>query len=146
MEKRLILYAEDDADDRFIFEDAFSSYKDEVEIVLFPDGLELIKYLTKENQVQPSLIVLDINMHQLDGKDTLRILRDLSRYSATPVVLLTTSNWPMDSYFAKLFNAGFITKCIDQIQMQRVAEELLSYCGIKPQIEKLEFILTAKGR
>ena len=146
MEKRLILYAEDDADDRFIFEDAFSSYKDEIGIVLFPDGLELIKYLTRENQVQPALIVLDINMPQLDGKDTLRILRDLSRYSTTPVVLLTTSNWPVDSYFARLFNAGFITKCMDQTQMQRVAEELLAYCGIKPQIEKPEFILTVKGR
>ena len=131
MAKRLILYAEDDADDRFVFEESFSHLKDEVAISLFNDGLELIKHLTRDHDVNPSLIVLDINMPRLDGKDTLRILRDLPLYSKTPVVLLTTSSLPVDAFFAKLFNAAFITKPMDEREMNAIAKELLSYCEEK---------------
>lgn len=131
MARRLILYAEDDADDRFVFEESFSHLKEQVSIILFNDGLELIKYLTRDHHVNPSLIVLDMNMPRLDGKDTLRILRDLPLYSNTPVVILTTSSLPVDAYFAKLFNAAFITKPMDEKQMDSIVKELLNYCEEK---------------
>jgi CheY-like chemotaxis protein len=131
MDKRLILYAEDDADDRFIFEDAFLKHKHEVDIRLFYNGLELINYLSAENQVHPSLIVLDINMPKLDGRETLRMLRDLPAYSDTPVAMLTTSSLLKDAEFARKYNAAFFTKSISIAEMQNITQQLLAHCRVE---------------
>ena len=128
MGKKLILYAEDDADDRFIFEHSFAMHRNEVDIQMFSDGLEILNHLKASADLQPNLIVLDINMPQLDGKDALRILRDMPAYAATPVVLLTTSSSPIDRYFAQHYNAGFITKPMDEIEMDKITKELLKFC------------------
>ena len=128
MGKKLILYAEDDSDDRFIFENSFEAYKNEVKIIVFNDGLELITFLRTTIEEKPCLIVLDINMPRLDGKDALRILRALPQYSSIPVVLLTTSSSPVDRFFAQHFNAGFITKPMDESEMQKIIKELLNFC------------------
>ena len=128
MEKKLILYAEDDSDDRFIFEDSFEPYRSEIKILVFNDGLELINFLKESNNERASLIVLDINMPRLDGKDALRILRELPHYAKIPVVLLTTSSSTVDSLFAKHFNADFITKPMNEMEMQNITRTLLKYC------------------
>ncbi len=128
MEKKLILYAEDDVDDRLIFENSFSQNSAEVDIHIFNDGLELLHYLKAESYLQPSLIVLDINMPRLGGKDALRILRDMPSFSKVPVVLLTTSSSPVDRFFAQHFNAAFITKPMDEMEMQKIRLELLKFC------------------
>lgn len=140
MQKRLIFYAEDDSDDRYIFESSFEPYKDNIQIKLFNDGLELINNLKSSSELKPCLIVLDINMPKLDGKDTLRILRDLSDYSSIPVVLFTTASSPLDRYFAQLYNAGFITKAMDESEMKKITKELLSFCGQKDLIEEFKSI------
>jgi len=128
MGKKLILYAEDDSDDRFIFENSFEPFKNEVKILLFNDGLELITFLRTSEEEKPSLIVLDINMPRLDGKDALRVLRALPQYSEIPVVLLTTSSSPVDRFFAQHFNAGFITKPMDESEMKKITSDLLKFC------------------
>jgi two-component system response regulator len=125
---KLILYAEDDQDDRFIFENSFAQHRDEVDIQMFNDGLEILNHLKASSDLNPNLIVLDINMPQVDGKDALRILRDMPSYAATPVVLLTTSSSPVDRYFAQHFNAGFITKPMDESEMDKITKELLKFC------------------
>ena len=128
MVKKLILYAEDDADDRFIFEHSFAMHRNEVDIQMFNDGLEVLNHLKASADLQPNLIVLDINMPQLDGKDALRILRDIPAYATIPAVLLTTSSSPVDKYFAQRYNAGFITKPMDEVEMDRITKELLEFC------------------
>lgn len=128
MGKKLILYAEDDPDDRFIFENCFAQHRDEVNIQMFNDGLEILNYLKTSLDLQPNLIILDINMPELDGKDALRILRDMPAYATIPVILLTTSSSPVDRYFAQHFHAGFITKPMDEIEMDKIAKELLKFC------------------
>ena len=134
MEKRLIFYAEDDADDRFIFEDAFFNYRDRVEIRDFRDGLELINYLHTTQNTPPSLIVLDINMPRLDGRETLRILRRHPAFSHTPIALLTTSSLDCDAEFARKHNAMFFTKSMNHSQMQRITSQLLAYCEAAVQM------------
>ena len=128
MEKKLILYAEDDVDDRLIFENSFSHHSGEVDIQIFNDGLELLHHLKAESDIQPNLIVLDINMPRLGGKDALRILRDMPPFAKIPVVLLTTSSSPVDRFFAQHFNAEFITKPMDESEMQKIRIELLKFC------------------
>lgn len=95
---------------------------------MFNDGLEILNRLKSSSDLHPNLIVLDINMPQLDGKDVLRILREIPTYATIPVVLLTTSSSPVDKYFAQRYNAGFITKPMDEVEMDRITKELLEFC------------------
>ncbi|WP_372809783.1 response regulator, partial [Litorivivens sp.] len=60
---------------------------------------------------EPDLILLDINMRRLDGKQALRLLREKAEYAQVPVVMLTTSSREKDineSY--ELGSTDYITK------------------------------------
>jgi len=126
MSKRLIIYAEDDADDRFVFEHVFEDHQHKFDIRFFKDGLELMNFLSEHSHHTPSLIVLDINMPRLNGKETLRHLRAEPKFRNTPVVFLTTSSSQQDIDFGKRFNAALITKPMNQSSMKDVAKMLIS--------------------
>lgn len=136
MSKRLVYYVDDDPDDRTIVADAFQTHKQDLELQTFADGVDLLRHLNSNPEVSPCLIILDINMPKLDGKDTLRLLRDNPKFESTPVVLFTTSSLPADSYFARHYKAGFITKPIDLQHMNVIVHQFIDYCkdGIKSKI------------
>jgi CheY-like chemotaxis protein len=127
MNKSLVLYADDDADDRFLVTEAFSAHKEYIDLQVFSDGIDLLRYL-KTKQPKPCLIILDINMPKISGKDTLRILRTYKEFENTPVVLFTTSSQPEDSFFAQHFKAGFVTKPLNYHQMDIIIERFLDHC------------------
>ena len=141
MEKRFILYAEDDADDRFIFEEAFLHHRDQIEILQFSNGLELINYLDTSNHAHPSLIVLDINMPKLGGRETLKILRGYPEFRSTPIAMLTTSSLQVDADFARQHNAMFLTKSINHSQMEKITTQLLEYCGTELHMDNSSSLL-----
>lgn len=129
---RLILYADDDAEDRLLMNLAFHEGQLQVRLKIFEDGVQLLHYLSCNQGVDalPSLIVLDINMPMLSGKDILRILRSMDSHRLTPVVLFTTSSTPEDKFFAREFNASFITKPLHLDEMETVLATFLKICTI----------------
>lgn len=128
MKKGLIYYVDDDPDDRSILTDAFQIHAADWELQTFEDGVDFLHYLNNHHQASPCLIILDINMPRLDGKDTLRLLRDNPKFEHTPVVLFSTSSLPADSFFARHYKAGFITKPVDLQHMNAIMHRLLAYC------------------
>ena len=128
--KNIILYAEDDEDDRFLIEEAFAVYAERVEMICVNDGSEAISYLDSLAPFDPTpcLIILDINMPLLNGKETLKKIRRDDRFKDTPAILFTTSSSQSDKDFAKQNNAGFITKPIDAMQMHLIADVFIQYC------------------
>ena len=138
--KHVVLYADDDADDLMLIQDAFSQYADNVELITADDGIEALAYLKNLDQFDPApcLIILDINMPRLNGKEALRRLRSLERFQDIPVVLFTTSSMPLDKVFAEKYGAGFITKPIDAKQMAYIADQFVEHCEdeIKKNIRK----------
>lgn len=129
--KYVVLYADDDPDDLALVQDAFARYSDNVEVVTATDGFEALSYLTGLRNFDPTpcLIILDINMPRLNGKETLKKIRDLNRFTDTPVVLFSTSSLPLDKDYANRFGAGFITKPLDARQIQLIAEDFVSHCA-----------------
>lgn len=94
-----ILYVDDDADDREFFSDAIKNESPSADIVFAENGLEALDYLdtvlnTESNL--PCLIVLDINMPLLDGKETLKRIKRNERLQNVPIVIFTSSNKPAD--------------------------------------------------
>lgn len=86
-----ILIADDDAEDRFILSDAFKEIGFSNSIKFVDDGTEVISLLQKNNDVLPTLIILDLNMPKLNGTETLRMLKAHNAYSNIPVMIFSTS-------------------------------------------------------
>lgn len=129
--KNFVLYADDDPDDLELVQEAFAKYSQNVEVLTFSDGSGVISYLERLSDFDPvpCLIILDINMPYLNGKEILVRLRQKENFAHVPVVLFTTSSQPQDEKFALRYNAGFITKPIDLRQMARITDEFIDHCA-----------------
>lgn len=138
--KHIVLYADDDPDDLALVQDAFALYADNVEVITVSDGFEAISYLNGLDPFDPApcLIVLDINMPRMNGKEALQKIRTLQRFEGIPVVLFTTSSFPLDKDFATKYAAGFITKPLDSRQIKAIAEQFVAHCSdeIKKSIQR----------
>jgi CheY-like chemotaxis protein len=138
--RHLVLYADDDEDDLQLVREAFDNYASNVEVLTFPDGISLVKFLEKREPLTPSpcLIILDINMPVLNGKEAVKEIRQIEPYQEIPIVLFSTSSLPYDKKFAEKNNAGFLTKPLNTEQLARIAEQFLDYCAedIRRNIQK----------
>jgi CheY-like chemotaxis protein len=138
--KHVVLYADDDPDDLMLVKEAFDRYADNVEVVTTTDGEQALSYLASLDHFDPApcLIILDINMPRLDGKEALKKIRTMPRYAEIPVVLFTTSSYTLDREFARQNKAGFITKPLDVRQIESIADQFVQHCTdeIKKSIRK----------
>ena len=127
--KQVILYADDDRDDITLVEEAFTSVNN-IELITADNGEDALTYLKKLSLLDPNpcLIILDINMPKLNGKETLARIRQMDRFSKVPVVLFTTSCQSADKNFADKYNAGFVTKPTNQHQLKNITEQFIDYC------------------
>ena len=129
--KNIVLYADDDPDDLELVQDAFARYSNNVEVVSFMDGISALSYLQELSPLEPSpcLVILDINMPVLNGKEALMRLRQMERFESVPVVLFTTSSQPYDKTFASRYKAGFVTKPLDVKQMRIITDQFIDHCA-----------------
>jgi len=129
--KHIVLYADDDPDDLLLVQEAFLQYSANVEMITAENGIEALAYLRSLDAFDPApcLIILDINMPRLDGKETLKTIRNMDRFKDIPVVLFTTSSSYADRFFAEKYKAGFITKPIEARQMALIADQLVDHCS-----------------
>ena len=138
--KNIVLYADDDPDDLELVQDAFFRYAQNVDVVTAGDGQRVLSFLRGlgEEDPAPCLIILDINMPGLNGKETLRHLRSMDRFELVPVVLFTTSSMPGDRTYAEQYGAGFVTKPLDLAQMEVITELFIDHCAdeIKKNIRR----------
>jgi CheY-like chemotaxis protein len=112
---KLILIAEDDADDRLMINEAFLENSMPAGIVFFENGAELLDYLYSSDdgseRTLPDLILLDLNMPKMDGKTVLSKLKVHNLYKEIPVVILTTSRSKEEEENVLAMGAsGFFTK------------------------------------
>ena len=126
-----ILYIDDDEDDLEMLQEAIKEIDPSYEIVKAGNGEEGLSelYKMKENQTLPCLIVLDINMPKLDGKQTFQRIRADKALFNIPIVIFSTSSNKMDKMFFAGKNVEYITKPIHFPHLLQVAQKLLSYCS-----------------
>ncbi|MEO0620133.1 MAG: response regulator [Pseudomonadota bacterium] len=93
-----ILIADDDFDDRMLIEDAFVESKLRNPISFVENGEELLdrlrctgKFSDQNSDRLPGLIILDLNMPRMDGREALSLIKADPRLKLIPVVVLTTS-------------------------------------------------------
>jgi len=95
--QRTIAIAEDDQDDRDLMRDAFAEGHHAHRLMFFHDGEELMDYLvrgaekTRDPVQMPDMVLLDLNMPRLDGRQALVAIRSHPRLCQLPVVVISTS-------------------------------------------------------
>lgn len=94
-----ILMANDDEDVCFLVEEALREVAPAVSIYFVENGEQLLDYLSRRNQYQdtnsfsfPDLIILDLNMPKIDGREALALLKSDPKFRRIPAVILTTSH------------------------------------------------------
>jgi CheY-like chemotaxis protein len=113
-----ILMADDDADDRQLTKEAFDEAKLDNDLRFVEDGVELLDYLMRQGKYKepdssprPALILLDLNMPRMDGREALTQIKADPRFRAIRIVVLTTSKAEEDILrIYKLSAASYIVK------------------------------------
>lgn len=128
--KQTILWADDDYDDLQMMREVLIKKKGNFAIVEVHNGKEALDYLkiAKEKLNLPCLVILDINMPVLDGKETLSILKSTDDYKDIPVVIFTTSESELDKLYCKKFNTEMITKPPTYKTLGAVIDKILKMC------------------
>ncbi len=113
-----ILIADDDPDDRLMAKEALEECRLANHIDFVQDGVELLDYLRAGGRYaapaaarRPGLIILDLNMPKMDGREALREIKADPSLRRIPVVVMTTSKAEEDIY--RTYDLGvnsFITK------------------------------------
>ncbi|MEO6230658.1 MAG: response regulator [Ferruginibacter sp.] len=133
MNKQFIVVAEDDADDRFLMQTALSEtgYEDTLKFV--DNGVELIQFLEGLNGksgewVYPKLILLDLNMPKMDGREVLKIIKEDEVLRKIPVVVFSTTKNQLE--VNRCYDLGantYIVKPVNYDTFVETMKELLIY-------------------
>ena len=87
-----VMNAEDDPDDQLLIRDAMSlnGFSDD-NLVFVSDGEELINALENMAHV-PDILLLDLNMPKIDGRQALQVIKTGKKFKHIPVIVFSTSN------------------------------------------------------
>ncbi|MCH9694472.1 MAG: response regulator [Gammaproteobacteria bacterium] len=130
-----IVVADDDPDDRMMIEEAFEENRLKNNLAFVEDGEQLIDYLrgegayTETDRRNPvGVILLDLNMPRMDGREALKIIKSDPQLQRIPVVVLTTSKAEED--ILRTYDLGvssFITKPVTFDALVEVVKVLGQY-------------------
>lgn len=121
-----ILLADDDADDRITFSDAFQELKIRNELTMFCNGDDLMNYLRSAVIDIPQLLFLDLNMPRRSGLDCLHEIRKDKRFKNISVAIYSTSS--SENEIAKTFAGGanlYIKKPTDYTKLKKIISEVV---------------------
>ncbi|HEX6431457.1 MAG TPA: response regulator [Niastella sp.] len=130
-EPTTILYIDDDQDDLLIFEESVNCLYPEIRLYKAQSseaGMNILNQLESENKPYPSLIMIDMNMPKMNGRETLRLIRNNKKWLGIPVAIFTTSANVEDIEFCKKHGSACITKPMSLTDFNHVLEKLLSHC------------------
>ena len=126
-----ILLIEDDHGDQKLVKTSLSKQKIANEIFIAEDGEDALEYLAHSKVGRcpmPDLILLDLNMPGMGGKECLRRIKADEALDTIPVIILTTSDSEQDileSY--KLHASGYVKKPVTLQGFQEAMSDLEDY-------------------
>jgi CheY-like chemotaxis protein len=113
-----VLLVEDDPGDVLMTREAFEEFKVRNNLNVVSDGEEAMAYLRREGEYadvgRPDLVLLDLNLPRMDGRQVLAAIKGDEELASIPVVVLTTSEAEEDvlrSY--RLHANAYVTKPVD---------------------------------
>ena len=121
-----VFIVDDDEDDRESIRDAFKENKHAFDYVFMHSGDQLMgHFASDERKENPSLILLDLNMPGMNGKDVLKQMKKNESLKPIPVIVITTSSSPKERAASYELGANcFITKPDSYIELVAVTNAI----------------------
>ena len=95
-----VLLVEDSPGDVRLTQEAFREANGSIRLHVASDGVEAMSFLNREgvnaNAPRPDLILLDLNLPRLDGREVLALIKENDSLKTIPTVILTTSEAEAD--------------------------------------------------
>ena len=135
MSPKVILLVEDNPDDEALTLRALTKNHIGNGVVVARDGVEALDWLfctgthaTRDPELRPQLVLLDLKLPRIDGLEVLRRLRADERTKRLPVVVLTSSKEDQDLIQSYDFGANsYIRKPVDFVQFTEAVRQLGIY-------------------
>jgi two-component system, chemotaxis family, response regulator Rcp1 len=110
-----VLLVEDSPGDVRLTQEAFREANIAIRLHIVVDGVEAMEFLRQEGRYvqspRPDLILLDLNLPKLDGREVLEIIKADETLKSIPTVILTTSEAEADIAKSYLLQANcYLTK------------------------------------
>jgi len=127
-----VLLVEDDPQDVEITKEVMELSKVKLNVNVVENGAEALLYLRKQGgykaAIKPDLILLDLNMPKMNGREFLEEMKRDDDLRLIPVVILTTSK--ADEDIVKTYKLGascYVTKPVGLDQFQKVVQAVDSF-------------------
>ncbi|MFR9776858.1 response regulator [Micromonospora sp. MS34] len=129
-----ILVVDDDPGDVLMIEEALEDSDVEKVIDVVNDGQEAMEFLRREGRhteaKRPDVILLDLNMPRMDGRQVLGEVKQDEDLRTIPIVVLTTSNADTDIVGSYTLQANaYVTKPIDLDDFNDVVRRIDEFFG-----------------
>jgi CheY-like chemotaxis protein len=113
-----VLLVEDDPGDVLMTREAFADYKIHNQLHVVSNGIDAMSFLRREGEYAdaptPDLILLDLNLPRMDGREVLAAIKADEQFRTIPVVVLTTSDAQEDVTSSYSLHANaYVTKPVD---------------------------------
>lgn len=129
-----VLVVEDDPGDVALVESAFAEHAIPSTLHHVADGGEALAFLHRDEPYgdapRPDLILLDLNMPRVDGRQALVMIKTDDRFKSIPTIVFTTSS--ADSDISSSYNAqanAYVTKPINLDDYERVINAIRNFYG-----------------
>jgi CheY-like chemotaxis protein len=127
-----LLLVEDNYGDVLLAREAFCSAKIRNNLTVAGDGEEALSMLRRQGeyagQPRPDLILLDLNLPRMDGREVLQAIKEDAELQSIPVIVLTSSNAEIDVVKSYQLNAnGYIVKPVNFERLQEIVASLESF-------------------
>ncbi|MGW2825308.1 response regulator [Streptomyces sp. NPDC001443] len=131
-----VLLVEDDVADAMLIQDALAE-RGTRNLTQVSDGVQALEYLRDPARTRPDLIVLDLNMPRMNGREFLAIVKADADLRTIPVVVLTTSAAPDDVSGAYEHHANaYVTKPVNLDEFEEAVRSIDAFyldVAVKPR-------------
>jgi chemotaxis family two-component system response regulator Rcp1 len=124
-----VLLVEDNPGDARLTREAFRAVNDNVHVSVAADGVEAMAFLRKEglhiDAPRPALILLDLNLPRMSGREVLACIKEDQELRAIPTIVLSSSDADLDIHMANLLQAScYVTKPTLSDDLDRIVSRI----------------------
>jgi two-component system response regulator len=127
-----ILLVEDNPGDVRLTQEAFKDSKMRNNLYVVEDGVEALQFLNQQapyaDAPRPDIILLDLNLPRMSGREVLEAIKNDDTLKLIPVVILTTSDDERDIVASYALHANcYITKPVDMKQFVTIVQNVKDF-------------------
>jgi CheY-like chemotaxis protein len=129
-QSKVILHIDDDEDDLLFLKEALKLVAPHLILYQANSGSAALSFLRHSKRINelPSLIVIDLNLPVMSGKEIIREIKADAQLSSVPLVIFSTASAAAYKDYLEKENIELLTKPSSNQELLSIVQKMLSYC------------------